>query len=137
MWDFPESDTLGTAVSNQLASKRFVVAICHGPAGLSKAVDSNGDPVVKDREVAAFSNAEEVASGLDGIMPFALETRLRELGARYVGGKNFAPFHRPRRLPHHGTEPGLGGKSGGGVDACDARAGRVRAGGRVIEGGCP
>jgi hypothetical protein len=37
--------------------------------------------------VAAFSDEEEDAVGLTSVVPFALETRLRELGARYERGR--------------------------------------------------
>jgi putative intracellular protease/amidase len=42
--------------------------------------------------VAGFSNEEEDAVGLTGIVPFALETRLRDLGGVYERGAKWAPF---------------------------------------------
>ena len=42
--------------------------------------------------MAGFTNAEERAVGLDRVVPFLLETRLRELGGKYESGPDFQPF---------------------------------------------
>ena len=70
---------------------RIVAAVCHGPAGLVTATYSDGTSVVKDKQVSAFTNAEENAVGLTDSMPFLLETRLRELGADVITVDNFEP----------------------------------------------
>ena len=49
-----------------------------------------GAPLVKGRKVAAFTDNEERAVQLDQLMPFLLESRLRELGARFVAADNWA-----------------------------------------------
>jgi putative intracellular protease/amidase len=38
---------------------------------------------VEGKQIAVFSDAEEVAAGLNTIVPFPLETKLREQGAKY------------------------------------------------------
>ncbi|MDU8923748.1 type 1 glutamine amidotransferase domain-containing protein [Pasteurellaceae bacterium LIM206] len=88
MWDEANSKTLAEVISTAWQNGQVVGAVCHGGAGLINAKDSNGEPLVKDRRVSAFSNAEEG----DGKVPFHLETRLRELGAKYESGANFQPF---------------------------------------------
>ena len=55
-------------------------------------LDEAGAPLVRGRRVTAFSDNEERAAGLDAAVPFLLETRLRELGARYESGADFQPF---------------------------------------------
>lgn len=92
MWDLPSSTALADLLSAAWASGKVVSAVCHGPAGLVQAKDVNGQPLVAGRRVSAFSNREEAAAGLSGKVPFLLETRLQELGARYVGGPDFRPF---------------------------------------------
>ena len=67
-------------------------AVCHGPAGLIGAVDESGQPLVRGRRVSAFSNEEETMAGLSQTVPFALESILRELGAKYESGPAFQPF---------------------------------------------
>jgi len=92
MWDLPRSDALAKLLSQSWREGKVVAAVCHGPAGLLNAVDESGKPLLAGRRVAAFSNAEEVAAGMDKRVPFALETRIRELGAHYESGPNFKPF---------------------------------------------
>ena len=92
MWDLPESDRLAQIVSETLAQGRIVSAVCHGPAGLVSARTSAGEPIVKGRKVAAFTNAEEDAVGLSETVPFLLESKLRELGADIQKAGNFEAF---------------------------------------------
>jgi len=92
MWDLPGSEKLAAIVSSTLESGRVVAAVCHGPAGLVSAKDKKGQPVVKGRQVSAFTNAEEEAAGLTKTVPFLLESRLRELGALVKTGPNFQAF---------------------------------------------
>lgn len=92
MWDYPASHELARVVVRFLDQGKPVAAVCHGPAGLVSARDSHGTPIVKGRQITGFTNSEERAAGLDGVVPFLLENRLRELGAAYVRGPDFAPF---------------------------------------------
>ena len=43
------------------------------------------------RTVSAFTDEEERAAGLDGEIPFLLESRLRELGAKVETKPKFTP----------------------------------------------
>ena len=92
MWDLPQSDRLSQIVSETLEQGRVVSAVCHGPAGLVSAKTAAGEPVVKGRKVAAFTNAEEDAVGLTATVPFLLESKLRELGAIFQKANNFKTF---------------------------------------------
>jgi putative intracellular protease/amidase len=92
MWDYPRSPELARVVVRFLEEDKPLAAVCHGPAGLVSARFANGEPVVKGRRVAGFTNSEEKATGLDDVVPFLLETRLRELGAIYLSGPDFKPF---------------------------------------------
>lgn len=68
-----------------------IASVCHGVAGLVGVLGANGRPIVEGRKLTSFTNAEEVAVGLDHVVPFMLETRLREQGGIYAAGENFAP----------------------------------------------
>ncbi len=92
MWDFPNNRVLGALVTAVWETGGVLAAVCHGPAGLVNAVDGRGIHIVKGRRVSAFTDSEERASGLDGVVPFLLETRLRSQGAQFVGGPDFQPF---------------------------------------------
>jgi len=89
MWDLPASEPLAHLIGVLFDANKVVAAVCHGPAGLVAARRADGRPVVEGRRVNSFTDAEEAAVGLTEIMPFLLESRLRELGARFEGGPNF------------------------------------------------
>lgn len=92
MWDLPGSARLAALLSGAWAGGKVVAAVCHGPAGLVNVKDADGRPLLAGRRVSAFSNSEEAAAGLTDKVPFLLETRIRELGARYEKGADFQPF---------------------------------------------
>lgn len=89
MWDFPDNHSLTQLLNTAWAEGKVVSAVCHGPAGLVNVTDKNGKPLVAGRKVSAFTNEEEVAGGKEKIVPFALESRLRSLGADIQKGPNF------------------------------------------------
>lgn len=92
MWDLPTSAALATLISRAFADGKVVAAVCHGPAGLLNATDQSGGPLVAGRRISAFTNSEEEAAEMSDKVPFLLESRLRELGARYESGPDSQPF---------------------------------------------
>jgi putative intracellular protease/amidase/quinol monooxygenase YgiN len=92
MWDLPGSEALALALGEAFDERRVIAALCHGVAGLVSARRRDGRPIVAGGLVAGFTNAEEEAEALAAIVPFLLETRLRELGARFERGPNFESF---------------------------------------------
>jgi putative intracellular protease/amidase len=53
---------------------------------------ADGKSIVAGRRVSAFTDAEERAVKLNGVVPFLLEDRLRTLGAYFESGPDFQPF---------------------------------------------
>jgi putative intracellular protease/amidase len=92
MWDFPNNPALGRLVGGALDTNRPVGAVCHGPAGLIGARLSDGTPVLADRRVNGFTNAEERAAGMTHVVPFLLEDSLRQAGGRFEAGGVFQNF---------------------------------------------
>ena len=68
-----------------------VAAVCHGPAALVHARLSSGAWLVAGKEVSSFTDEEEASVKLDKVVPFALESKLRARGARFVESPNFEP----------------------------------------------
>jgi putative intracellular protease/amidase len=89
MYDLP-SPEIGRIVSQFADAEKVVAAVCHGPAALVEAKNSDGTPLVQARKVTGFTNAEEQAVELDKLMPFLLESRLRELGAEFDAASNWS-----------------------------------------------
>src|SRR5690625_1952524 len=89
MFDLPNNETLHRLIQNFYENGKIVAAVCHGPAGLVGVTLSNGKPLVAGKTVTAFTDQEEKAANLDQLMPFLLETRLRELGANFIAADNW------------------------------------------------
>ena len=92
MWDLPTSDRLAEIISAALQQNKVVAAVCHGVAGLVSAQTVDGRSVIEGRKINSFTNSEEEAVGLTEVVPFLLETRIRELGADFHSGENFQSF---------------------------------------------
>ncbi|MEO0360283.1 MAG: type 1 glutamine amidotransferase domain-containing protein [Pseudomonadota bacterium] len=80
MWDFAQSEALAAVVGAAFRKDAVVGAVCHGPAGLLGATDAEGASILKGRRVNGFTDAEERKVELEDVVPYLLETRMRELG---------------------------------------------------------
>nr|QGT49680.1 dimethylallyltransferase [uncultured Candidatus Melainabacteria bacterium] len=83
MFDLAQDLLLKEIVEYFYENNKVLSAVCHGPAGFVLAVDKKGESIVKDKKVTSFTNKEEHIMKLDEAVPFLLETKLRELGARF------------------------------------------------------
>lgn len=84
MWDLPSDPGFLAVTAAIWAQGGVVSAVCHGPAALVDVRLADGRPLVEGRTVNAFTNDEERAVKLEGVVPFLLEDRLVERGARFV-----------------------------------------------------
>ena len=92
MWDLATDDFVAKIASRFYGANKPVGAVCHGPAALTRAIDSRGEPIVKGKRVTGFSDTEEEAVGLTKVVPFLLEGRLKELGGTYERGADWGSF---------------------------------------------
>jgi putative intracellular protease/amidase len=92
MWDLSNNPAVAELVSWFYDSGRPVGAVCHGPAALVQAKDRNGEPIIKGKQVTGFSDTEEKGVGLDTVVPFLLEDKLKALGGLYTRGPDWASF---------------------------------------------
>ena len=107
MWDFAQSAELARVIGRAHDIGAVIGAVCHGPSGLIHANDAAGEPIVKGRRVAAFTDAEERAVGLAGVVPYLLEGELRRRGALFEGTDNFQSHAVRDGNLVTGAEPGL------------------------------
>ncbi|MFV8259534.1 type 1 glutamine amidotransferase domain-containing protein [Bdellovibrio bacteriovorus] len=89
MWDFANSPDMDKLTAAIYESGGIVSAVCHGPAALVNVKLSNGEYLVKGKDVSAFTDAEENEVGLSKVVPFMLESTLRERGATMHPVKNW------------------------------------------------
>ncbi|MGL5061879.1 MAG: type 1 glutamine amidotransferase domain-containing protein [Microcoleus sp.] len=89
MWDFPDDARLAEIAAAIYEAGGIVSAVCHGPAALVNIKLSNGEYLVTNKTVSAFTNEEEAAVGLTEIVPFLLESKLIDRGANFTKVPNF------------------------------------------------
>lgn len=70
----------------------IIGAVCHGPAALLSAIDSEGRWRFAHRRMAAFTDEEERLFGTAKGAPWLLASRLHEWGAKHEGGPAFEPY---------------------------------------------
>jgi putative intracellular protease/amidase len=80
MWDTANDPSTAQLVSETFNAGKPVAAVCHGPAGLVNATRADGKSILYGKKVNGFTNAEETAAGLMDVVPFHLETKMRDLG---------------------------------------------------------
>lgn len=92
MWDMPDNDASIALIEAFIADNKPIAAVCHAPVALVNARRQDGEYLVRGKRVTGFSNAEEEAVGLTGVVPFLLEGRLRERGAIYSKADLWEPY---------------------------------------------
>ncbi|MFT3947826.1 MAG: type 1 glutamine amidotransferase domain-containing protein [Agriterribacter sp.] len=83
MWDFADNADLAKIATDIYENGGVVSAVCHGSAGLVNIKLSNGKYLVDGKKINAFTNEEETAVKLDKVVPFLLESKLIERGAKF------------------------------------------------------
>jgi putative intracellular protease/amidase len=64
-------------------TKKLVASVCHGPIALAECNKEDGTPLVQGLTVTGFSDAEEAAVQHTDKVPFLIEARFKEQGAKY------------------------------------------------------
>ena len=90
MFDLAQNDEVSRIVEYFFNTGKLVSAVCHGPAGLVNAKKTDGSSILNQRRVTCFTNEEEGIVKLKELVPFLLESRLRELGADFIAQKPWA-----------------------------------------------
>ena len=84
MVDLPDNERLQQLLSQAWTRGAVLASVCHGPAALVHVLDADaGEPLLKGRRVACFTNEEERSTGQQGDVPFMLEDAVKKAGATY------------------------------------------------------
>ncbi len=92
MWDLANDKKSISLIQSFYNNNKPVAFVCHGPAALVNVKDKNGSYLVNGKKVTSFCNTEEDAVQLSNIVPFPLESKLKERGAIYVKGADWSSF---------------------------------------------
>lgn len=90
MWDFPNSAAIDKITREIYELGGVVSAVCHGPAALVNVKLSDGKFLVDGKNLTAFTNGEEEAVQATDIVPFLLETELKNHGANHIAAANWS-----------------------------------------------
>ena len=91
MWDFPTDPHLTQLIETGHREGKIIAAVCHGVVALVPATGEGGKPLVAGKRITSFTDSEERQVQLEKVVPFLLATKLRQLGANFQSGPDFAP----------------------------------------------
>ncbi|MBD2715349.1 type 1 glutamine amidotransferase domain-containing protein [Microvirga sp. STR05] len=92
LWDLAEDKKSIELIETMYAAGKPVAAVCHAPGVLRHVKAANGEPLVKGKSVAGFTNTEEEAVQLTNVVPFLVEDMLKQNGGTYSKGADWAPY---------------------------------------------
>jgi putative intracellular protease/amidase len=92
LWDLVSDNNSITLIQDFWRQDKPVAAVCHAPIVLVNVKDSQGELLVKGREVTGFSNSEEEAVQLTTVVPQLVETTLMNRGGQYRKGEDWSSF---------------------------------------------
>jgi putative intracellular protease/amidase len=83
MWDLVNDAQSISLIEAFWASDKVVSTVCHASIALANAKDTNGEYIVKGRNVTGFTNTEEAAVGLNDVVPLLVEDTLSDRGGLF------------------------------------------------------
>ena len=92
LWDLAEDPASIALIEAFVKADKPVAAVCHAPGVFKSVKGVNGEPLVKGRKVAGFTNSEEEAVGLTDIVPFLVEDMLKANGGDYSKGADWSSY---------------------------------------------
>ena len=90
MYDLANDKFLAKVIEYFYNTEKIISAVCHGPAGLLLAQDKWNTSILKNKKVTCFTDDEEKIVKYSDLIPFSLETKIRELGANFIAKKPWA-----------------------------------------------
>jgi len=90
MFDLADDAMVKSTIASFADANKIVSSICHGPASLVGVKLKNGKYLVDGKKITSFTNAEEDEVKKSKLMPFMLETKLKEQGAVFEAKANWA-----------------------------------------------
>jgi putative intracellular protease/amidase len=92
LWDLAEDKNSISLIESTFSAGKPLALVCHAPGVLRHTKAANGEPLVKGKSVAGFTNTEEEAVQLTNVVPFLVEDMLKKNGGNYSKGADWAPY---------------------------------------------
>ncbi len=93
LWDLATNLESIALIEDFYANMKPVALVCHAPAALAN-TRYHKEPLVRGKEVTGFANSEEAAMGLTDVVPFLIEDKMNQLGAKYSKGDDWSSYVR-------------------------------------------
>lgn len=90
MWDFADNAAIQKVTRDIYEGGGIVSAVCHGPAALVNVKLGDGKFLVDGKNLTSFTNGEEAEVQATDIVPFLLETELKNHGAIHHAAANWS-----------------------------------------------
>jgi putative intracellular protease/amidase len=92
MWDLVNDKNSIALIQSFYNQNKPIAFVCHGSAALVNVKNQQGEYLIKGKKITSFCNTEEYAVQLTTVVPFSLETKLKERGAIYQKGADWSSF---------------------------------------------
>lgn len=110
MWDFPDNAKLQNIAMKIYENGGIVSSVCHGAVGLLNIKNDAGEHLISNKKVTGFANTEEIAIGLDKVVPYLTEDEMVRRGAHFVKGDDWSSFAVVDNRVVTGQNPASGGE---------------------------
>jgi putative intracellular protease/amidase len=88
LWDLAENQASISLIEKSIQAQKPVALVCHAPGVLRHVKNTQGEPLVKGKQVTGFANTEEAVE-LTKVVPFLVEEMLKEQGAIYTKSEDW------------------------------------------------
>lgn len=105
LWDLTNDIHSQRIIEMLYTAGKPIATVCHSPAVLVNVKVEDGNYLIENKNLTAFSNSEEDAVGLSQVVPFLLEDALKKRGAVYHKGEDWASFVQVDGLLITGQNP--------------------------------
>jgi len=92
MWDLSNDKNSMKLIQDFYSNNKPIAFVCHGSAALVNVKDKEGNYLISGKKVTSFCNTEESAVQLTDVVPFSLENKLKERGAKYSKGNDWSSY---------------------------------------------
>ncbi len=90
LWDLTRDVSSIALIAAFQQQGKPMAFVCHAPCALLNVKLSNGDPLIKGKNVTGFSDTEEAGVKLTNVVPFLLEDELKKAGGHYSKGPDWS-----------------------------------------------
>ncbi|KAA1242135.1 type 1 glutamine amidotransferase domain-containing protein [Aquimarina sp. RZ0] len=92
LWDLANDKDSIKLLQSFYESNKPTGLVCHAPAALKNVKTSDGEFLVKGKNVTGFTNSEEAAVQLTDVVPFLVEDMLKNNGGNYSKADDWQPY---------------------------------------------